>query len=46
VQISLRAEPLGEVAEWMHEYERFWNKNLDDFERYFRDKKAKKEKKR
>jgi DNA-binding transcriptional ArsR family regulator len=24
VIISLRGEPLGEVAEWIHEYEQFW----------------------
>ena len=45
VMISFRAEPLREVAGWLHEYERFWNEHLDQFEQYFRDKK-KKEKKR
>jgi DNA-binding transcriptional ArsR family regulator len=25
VLISLRAEPLREVAGWVHEYERFWS---------------------
>ncbi len=44
VIISLRAEPLQEVAEWTHVYERFWNKHLDQFEEYF--KKKKKEKKK
>ncbi len=39
VYISLRGEPLREVAGWLHEYERFWNKQLDEFERYFRNKK-------
>jgi hypothetical protein len=27
------------VAEWAHEYERFWNEQLDQFEQYFRGKK-------
>jgi DNA-binding transcriptional ArsR family regulator len=39
VLISFRAEPLREVAGWVHEYERFWNKRLDQFEQHFRDKK-------
>ena len=42
VYISFRGEPLYEVAVWVHEYERFWNKNLDRFEQYFKDKKEKK----
>jgi DNA-binding transcriptional ArsR family regulator len=41
VIISLQAEPLREVAEWVHEYDRFWNTQLDQFEQYFKDKKAK-----
>lgn len=41
VLISLRAEPLREVAGWLHKYERFWNERLDEFEAYFRDKKKK-----
>jgi len=41
VFISFRAEPLREVAEWVHEYERFWNERLDQFEQYFKDKKQK-----
>ena len=45
VLISLRGEPLREVAGWMHEYERFWNARLDQFEQYFKDKKRKKQKK-
>jgi DNA-binding transcriptional ArsR family regulator len=45
VFISFRGEPLREIAGWMHEYERFWNERLDQFERYFKHKK-KKEKKR
>ena len=45
VLISLRGEPLREVAGWVHEYERFWNERLDQFEQHFRNKKKKKEKK-
>ncbi|HTC19890.1 MAG TPA: metalloregulator ArsR/SmtB family transcription factor, partial [bacterium] len=41
VIISFRAKPLREVAAWTHEYERFWNERLDQFERYFKDKKKK-----
>jgi DNA-binding transcriptional ArsR family regulator len=46
VLISLRGEPLQEIAGWVHGYERFWNQNLDKFERHFKDKKKKKEKKK
>src|ERR1700704_5343361 len=42
VYISFRAEPLREVAEWVHEYERFWTDRLDQFEQYFKDKKKEK----
>ena len=42
VFISFRGEPLRQVAGWVHEYERFWNTHLDQFERYF----MRKEKKR
>jgi DNA-binding transcriptional ArsR family regulator len=45
VRISLRAEPLREVAGWLHEYERFWNERLDQFEQHFSDNKQKQEKK-
>ncbi len=38
VLISFRGEPLREVAGWVNEYERFWNERLDQFERYFKDK--------
>ncbi|MHB1606753.1 MAG: ArsR/SmtB family transcription factor [Leptospirales bacterium] len=41
VLISFRGEPLQEVAGWVHEYERFWNTHLDQFEQYFKDKKEK-----
>src|ERR1700757_4486202 len=36
--ISFRGEPLRQVAGWVHEYERFWNERLDQFEQYFKDK--------
>ena len=39
VYISLRGEPLREVAGWVHEYERFWNRRLDEFQQYFSNKK-------
>ena len=42
VFISLRPAPLRLVAAWVHEYERFWNKKLDEFEGYFKDKKRSK----
>ena len=38
VIISFRGEPLRELAGWMHDYERFWNERLDQFEHYFNDK--------
>jgi DNA-binding transcriptional ArsR family regulator len=46
VLISLRGEPLGQVAGWIHEYEPFWNERLDEFQRYFQEKKHRKERKR
>jgi DNA-binding transcriptional ArsR family regulator len=45
VLISLRAEPLREVAGWAHEYERFWNMQLDTFEQHFKTTKEKTENK-
>ena len=48
VMISFRAEPLRVVEDWVHEYERFWNQHLDQFQQYFRsksDKNHKQEKK-
>jgi DNA-binding transcriptional ArsR family regulator len=44
VLISFRGEPLREVAGWVHEYERFWNIRLDQFEQYFKDKRKKEKK--
>ena len=46
VYTSLRAEPLKDVAVWVHEYERFWNERLDAFEKHFKDRKTRKETKR
>jgi DNA-binding transcriptional ArsR family regulator len=46
VLISFRAEPLREVAGWVHEYERFWNTQLDQFEQHFKNRKGTKEKTR
>ncbi len=36
VFISLRPQALRLVADWVHEYERFWNEKLDEFEDYFK----------
>ena len=36
VLISLRPKGLRLVADWVHEYERFWNEKLDVFEGHFR----------
>jgi DNA-binding transcriptional ArsR family regulator len=44
VFISFRGEPLREVAEWVHEYEQFWNERLDKFEQHFKDKRKKEKK--
>src|SRR5215475_766548 len=35
VLISFRAQPLREVADWVGDYERFWNERLDEFEQHF-----------
>lgn len=43
VLISFRAEPLREVAGWVHEYQRFWDTQLDEFAQHFKNKKGKKE---
>lgn len=45
VFISFRAEPLRQVAGWVHEYERFWSGKLDRFESHFRARNAMKAKK-
>jgi DNA-binding transcriptional ArsR family regulator len=46
VFISFRGAPLRHVAGWVHEYERFWNTHLDQFERYFTKKKERKQQER
>lgn len=46
VFISFRAEPLKQVAGWVHEYERFWNERMDGFQGHFKAKRMKKEKKK
>ncbi|HET7923239.1 MAG TPA: metalloregulator ArsR/SmtB family transcription factor [Gammaproteobacteria bacterium] len=40
--IEFRAEPLKQVAGWVHEYERFWNEHLDSLESYFIEKRKRK----
>ena len=42
--IAFDAEPLREVARWIHPYERYWIKQLDRLEDYFLEKKGKKPK--
>jgi len=32
------------VSGWVHEYEQFWNQRLDQFEKHFKDKRAKEKK--
>ena len=44
VLISFRPEPLRLVAGWVHEYEKFWNERLDEFEGYFKEKRERKKK--
>ena len=44
VIISFRGEPLRELAGWLHEYERFWNERLDQFEQHFKTKRKKEKK--
>lgn len=46
VFISLRGEPLKEVATWAHHYERFWNMHLDQFALHFENKKSKEKKRK
>jgi DNA-binding transcriptional ArsR family regulator len=42
VVISLCPEGLRLVAEWVHEYERFWNERLDAFQGHFKQGKRRK----
>src|SRR5476649_2914200 len=41
VFISLRPGPLRQVANWVHEYERFWNERIDQFQEYFKNQQLK-----
>src|SRR5262245_56914736 len=42
VLISCRLEPWRLVLGWVHEYEKFWNERLDEFEGFFKEKRKKK----
>jgi DNA-binding transcriptional ArsR family regulator len=44
VLISFQPEPLRRVADWVHEYEHFWNSRLDVFEQQFKHPKKKENK--
>jgi DNA-binding transcriptional ArsR family regulator len=39
--LELSAEPLREVAQWVSQYERFWNARLDRLEEFFAAKQEK-----
>lgn len=41
VMISLKAEPLKAVADWVHHYEQFWNARLDEFAQHFKSRREK-----
>lgn len=45
VFISLNAEPLKEVSEWVNYYEKFWTSQLDTFAKHFETKRKKEKKK-
>lgn len=45
VFISLQPEPLKQVSEWVHFYEKFWNERLDDFATHFKHTKKKERRK-
>jgi hypothetical protein len=36
--IAFDAESLRDVARWVHKYERYWTKEFDQLEDYFREK--------
>jgi DNA-binding transcriptional ArsR family regulator len=42
VHLSLRPDGLRLVADWLHEYERFWNERLDVFEDHFKQRRRNK----
>ncbi len=37
--MELRAEPLRQVTQWLHPYERYWSRQLDRLENHFTTKK-------
>jgi DNA-binding transcriptional ArsR family regulator len=39
--LELSAEPLRELAQWVFQYEPFWNSRLDRLEKFFRAEKEK-----
>jgi len=41
VYISFQGDPLREVANWINEYETYWNGHLDQFQNFFVEKKKK-----
>ena len=43
VFISFRPQPLKEAAEWLGDYEKFWNKRMDEFQTYFKTKRRKRD---
>jgi DNA-binding transcriptional ArsR family regulator len=45
VLITLKPERLRMVASWVHTYERFWNRRLDQFEKHFAEKRSKEKRK-
>ena len=38
--LEARVEPLRDIAQWMHRYERYWNRQLDPLESVFTKKGA------
>lgn len=36
--LTFRGAPLRQVSVWVHEYERFWSERLDQFEKFFAQK--------
>lgn len=39
--LELDAAPLRDVAQWVHRYERYWNKRLDRLETFFAERGSK-----
>jgi DNA-binding transcriptional ArsR family regulator len=40
--LNFEAEPLREILDWVHPYEKFWNQRLDRLEDFFVERKKKK----